>query len=337
MKIVGMVVVGAGEADRFLNRTLDSLKGLVDDAIIVLNNADNKTVQMVRQTGWLSYNDNREWGKEQWKIKEAACRKMSVMEPDWVLCLDADEAFGQNLTRKELEKLCSGISVAYYFPFATFWDSERHINPAATIWNVRLWKYVKENGFLFEPKPLHCGLAPRWAYHTADYAPFIVKHWGLMDRDNRIRKSQRYKVYDPNAVYKDNSYYEMLTSEAVIVPFNEESFQQEVSKEVAKTKVKGDKTPKKPPMQSNFDCTLVIRDDSSVVTIPNKHLEETLRRHKTWRIMQQSIISRREEAPLEEPKREDIEAPKFTCDVCGYEGKSDRSVKVHKGLAHKTV
>lgn len=338
MKIIGLMIVGAGEAERFLEKALESMNRLADDALIVLNNVDEKTRLMVKRYKFMSYVDNREWGKEQWRIKEAACHKMASMGPDWVLPLDADEEFCDALTRPELEKLCSGISVAWYFPFATLWDGPTLYNREATIFNVRLWKYIREHGMQFEPKPLHCGLAPRWAYHTGDYAPFYVKHYGLMDRANRLRKAQRYQVYDPKAEYKDQSYYNLLTATGKSTPFIERDFLDEVSRETAKYKQKGDKTPK--TMSTSPDVAMVLRDNGTMVPIPRRDLAETLKRHKTWRVVQESVLTSREEAPvLKSPgpvAADDIPpVDPLECQDCDFVGKSPRSLTMHRSKSHK--
>ena len=43
-------------------------------------------------------------------------------------------------------------------------------------------------GHKFEEKALHCGLAPKIAYQYGNYAPFILKHYGLKDKEDRERK-----------------------------------------------------------------------------------------------------------------------------------------------------
>ena len=78
----------------------------------------------------------------------------------------------------------------------------------------------------------------------------------------------------------------------------------------------------------------------AVIDIPDKHLEETLKRGEfeyvspvadfPTSVKDVPII---EEAPVEDPVSEPV--VDFTCVLCGYAAKSDKSLKIHKGKSHK--
>src|SRR5690348_13125626 len=105
MKIGGMCIVGAGEADRYLEITLKEFKRLCDKVIIATNNATQKEKDLIERYGFEQYEDNREWGIHQPNIKMVLLARFNEYRPDRVVALDSDEQFGQKVTREVLEKL----------------------------------------------------------------------------------------------------------------------------------------------------------------------------------------------------------------------------------------
>lgn len=221
MKIVAFMVVGDGEADRYLAKTLRQL--WADDIAICLNNADPKTEKLVRKYASMVVVDNREWGKEQWRIKQDFLLKVAELQPDWIWCLDADEIFDRRFTRSKAEALArSKTDVAYQFWCIQLWNDEKTWRPDLSFPNVRFYKFIPSFGLHFHPTALHCGLAPLYAYKFASDSGLIFKHYGLMDRENRRRKVARYDQYDPTAKYKGKEWYAGLRNESAhTLPFEE--------------------------------------------------------------------------------------------------------------------
>lgn len=221
MKIIAFLIVGAGEADRYLEPTLRQL--WTDEIAVCLNNADEKTVNMVKKYASFTVIDNREWGKEQWRIKQDFLLKVADLNPDWIWCLDSDEIFDKRFTRQKAELLAKSPSdVAYQFWCIQLWNNDRQWRPDLSFPNVRFYKFVPSFGLHFLSQALHCGLAPMYAYKYASDSGLIFKHYGLMDRENRLRKVARYDKYDPRAVYKGKDWYAGLRNEkARVLPFEE--------------------------------------------------------------------------------------------------------------------
>lgn len=323
-------MVGPGEADRYLRRSLDQLKRLCDDVMIVLNHADEKTKKMVCEYGFLWYTDDREWGRHQPYIKEELVKRLAIFKPDWVIAMDADEMFDFIVSRETLESLAMPTQLAWYFYVVNFWNDEEHHNPGLNFWNVRFFKYDTQRGFEYEHKALHCGLAPKWAYHRGSYSPYILKHFGLMNPKDRVRKKERYDKYDPNAVHKSASYYEEIATERKPAIFDLDHMRSEVDKEVAKYKVK-DKSniPTIEPMKFVY----LQREDGSVVEIPDRHVDQTLKLHPHWTKLREVIVGSNTTPP---PAAElpPVEADPLECGICGYVGKSEHALKIHNSKSH---
>jgi len=222
MKIVGMGVAGPNE--KYIEQTLKEFKRLCDDVIIATNNADTKTKKLIKKYGFWQYEDNREWGIHQPEIKGDLLRKAGGLKPDWIVALDMDEIFAPEFTRAEAERLAGGKEIAYYFLVVNLYNDPEHFYHGAGIqrfWNVRYFKYLPDNT-KYQNKRLHCGLAPPIYYHRGWHAPFYLEHYGLMLKDDRLRKAERYAKYDAGARFKSKVYYDDLTKDLEPIVFNRE-------------------------------------------------------------------------------------------------------------------
>lgn len=211
MKIVGQLVCGPGEADKYLRETLEEFKRLCDDVIVALCNAGEKEKALVREYDFRSYEDNREWGKFQPYIKTDLVRRIHMLEPDYIVVLDADETM-PTMTRAKLETYAK-THEAMQFYVVNLWNDPEHYSRTLSFWNVRAYRSDPDKGVQFLKKPVHCGNAPPYFYSLPakfTYVPEILLHKGLMDPESRARKSTRYAQYDPQAIHKGREYYDSL-------------------------------------------------------------------------------------------------------------------------------
>lgn len=242
MKIIGLMVCGPGEADRYLKASLDEFKRLCDDAVIVGNNTDEKTEKLIKTYGYWFYRDDREWGIHQPSIKTDLLRKISGLRPDWIIALDSDELFAPEFTRQEAERLAQTKEIGWYFTIVNLYNDTEHFAHDIGIqrfWNIRFFKYISEHT-TYQNKRLHCGLAPPIYYKYGWHAPFYVEHYGLMKKEDRERKAERYKKYDPNAKMKSKDYYDDLQREVKVYPFDRSKLLKQLAESV-------DCKPRNPP------------------------------------------------------------------------------------------
>ncbi len=218
MKIVGIGVCGGGEADRYMRATLEEFKRLCDETIIATCNATQKEKDLIEEYGFTQYEDNREWGIDQPNIKTSLLTRSGELSPDWIIALDMDEKFAPEFTREEAEKLVTENpeEIAWYFLVVNLYNDINHFAHDIGIqrfWNIRFYKYAPEYGLQFQRKNLHCGLGPPIMYRYGWYAPYYLEHYGLMLKEDRDRRVERYTKYDPKAVFKNRVYYDDLSRE----------------------------------------------------------------------------------------------------------------------------
>lgn len=275
MNIVGYGICGPGEAQRYMRETLDEFKRLCDTTVILCNNVGPAELALIAEYGFHVAHDNREWGKLQWKIKEDFLKwevAKYAGEGDMLVCLDMDETLDPKLSRTWIQE---AELDAYHVFVVDLWNDPQHYKPEACFWNVRMWRW---NGVVsFKQKPVHCGLAPEWAYHYQKHAPFLLLHKGLMDPADRARKIARYEKYDPLQQHLGKQYYWLLKTDTA-EPFDLEAVHATIAEEVAsykQTKPRSN-SPYMPKPAGRF--AYVRNPGGNVVDVPEKNLKETLNR-----------------------------------------------------------
>jgi len=222
-RIVGIGVCGAGEADRYMRKTMEEYKRLCDDVIIVTNYATQKEIELIEEYGFRHYPDEREWGKDQPHIKTTLLTHAGELSPDWIVALDMDEVFDPAVSRETLQELANSGERAWQFMVVNLYNDEQHFAHDKGIqrfWNTRFYQYLPQLGLQFLRRNLHCGLGPPYAYSLAWHAPYYLLHYGLMKKEDRVRRVERYQKYDPNARFKGRAYYDDLGRELEMRPFS---------------------------------------------------------------------------------------------------------------------
>lgn len=296
-----------GPDEKYLRSTLDCFKKLCDRVIILLNNATQK--DLIKSYGFDTVEDNREWGKWQWLIKQDFYQKHVLpLKPDWCLPLDMDEVMLAD--RPTLDALMAKGGAGYYCYLLNLIDNG--YSPRYSFWNVRLFNASIDPKW--EQRALHCGLAPKDAYRQGNYAPLIVEHYGLKDKADRNKKIARYEQYDPEAKYKGRAYYDWLKNPDIKPLINK---QKEVDAFVADTHFKEYKH-----MEKDQKFYYIKTVDGRILDIPESALADELFRGseliskdpiiKTAGPVATTIVEEPAEQPMEEVKQEEKKPAKKT-------------------------
>lgn len=332
-KIVGYGICGPNE--KRLEQTLKEFDRLCDETVILFNNADEDSKNLVKSYGFHTAQDDSEWGKWQWKIKEKFITNIvRRYKPDLCVALDMDEVFDKNLTKESLYGLYSTEFPAFYFYIVNLWDEG--YNPDRNFWNIRVWKWSDELGTSFPRKNVHCGLAPEWVWARGMYVPYILKHYGLKDKEDRDKKTKRYEQYDPKARFITKEYYDSLKSFPHIEPFNEDKLHLEVVEYVNKYKQKYIK-----PMEKEEDLIIMKRkDNGEEITVDRKQQRSYEKQgfefvndySEVKRVVEETVKTLTQEINTTNEPEES-----FRCGQCGKEFSSSKGLHGHKMGAHKTT
>lgn len=278
MRVIGYGICGPGEAKRYMSETLEEFTRLCDKTIILMNGTEDSCraeIELCQRLRIHWYLDGREWGKMQWKIKEDFVSKIVsafANKNDVMVCLDMDERFDRHLTKEWLIRMPYD---AYKVFIVDLWNDAEHYKPESCFWNTRIWRWTGNTEWI--RKPVHCGLAPRWAVAYNRYAPFLLIHKGLMRVGDREKKIARYEKYDPHQIHLAHPYYAMLHSDTA-EPFDEEALHATIDTEVQSYK---QTKPRTPPLmaQEKGRYAYVINPGGVTIDIPEKQLAETLKRN----------------------------------------------------------
>lgn len=350
MRVIGFMVCGPGEADRYLEASLKEFQRLCDDAVIVGNNTDEKTERLIEKYGYWFYRDDREWGRYQPIIKGDLLKKVANLRPDIIIPIDADEVFDSRFDRRSLEELAKTEAIAFNFYIVNLWNDERHYWKSGSFWNVRMYKFKPELGMEFAKKNVHCGLAPPYAYSFARNAPFLVKHYGLMKKEDRQKKVERYKKYDPREDKVGiGAYYEAIKSDGAGSEFIEDDVHQKVEGDVKESKQDYNK---KFTMPDTKKFVYIRRlADGVVLDVPEAHwinIQNSSRKNQFEFVAAVNFdLDRRkidvpviEDEPVEDEPKTEVQAEvagETTCPLCGHEAKSKSALKRHKTMKHGTA
>lgn len=341
------MVVGTGEVHRYLKRTLPDMAALVDEVVVACNATDKATRKYLAEFQQATAYDmtKYEWGREQWKIKDICYRKfITPRRPDWVLCLDSDELLDQRIARSGLEELASRNEIAFTFWCIQLWNDDKHMRVDGgwgNFRNVRFYKHIPEADPSFQRTPLHCGLAPKYAYNWAADSEFVFEHYGYMKAADRERKIARYQKYDPKALYHTKEWYDSIGQPGHIVEYDREAFPSNLHytpKQIPIEKVIKQKTDMKTYMVRNPHDRLVSMDEAGVFTIFEKNKDGGVgvpkRGKEGYALVGAEDIIPKKEIPivdtLEPIEEENAAKPEtFSCAICGFEAKSAGGLSSH--------
>jgi hypothetical protein len=331
IKIVGYGLCGPGEADKYLDLTLRNLEDLCDEVIILLNNVTDKERKLIETYGFKTVEDNREWGVNQWKIKEDfVTNHVAKLKPDMCVCVDMDEVFDKNLTRYGLYELYEKPFDAFAFHIIDLWDDG--YLPELSFWNIRAFRWNGDTKFA--QKNLHCGLAPEWTWAQHYFAPYLLKHYGLKEKAVRQQKAERYKKYDPTAKWLSlqQGYYQLLEKNPRATPFDEEAKHKEVVDFVINIKQKFVKNMK----EEQEIVYIKLKGNGEIVPVPKNKLDDYTRQGHTYEYDHKELMEELDDIinePVKTPTEISTEA--YRCDKCDYSTDNKRKLHGHNMGKHK--
>ena len=199
MRVFCHMVVGPGEADRYLSSVLDRCLLWADVVHVTLDSragSEEQDIVSLRADMWerlsISWEDHEgRFRGEAWRMLE-----LSDIEPgDFVVCLDADEVIVENAIVKPAAKEFPGHVVP--FRFHEMWTSnlyrtDGHWKPYP---GGIMFPYMK-NGY-FQDKAVACGREPTYAT-LLPRAKIVgnVLHYGYATDADRHAKYERYMRID---------------------------------------------------------------------------------------------------------------------------------------------
>ena len=214
---LSMIVKNEGK--RYLNQVLNSLRGHIDEAVIIDDGSTDNTIQICQeilqgmplhiiQNEQSMFANEVELRKKQWS-------ETIKTNPDWILNLDADEILEDSFW-DNVENLINRRDIdLYLFRLYDMWNEihyreDKYWN-AHSIYRPFLMRYQPHFNYAWKDTPQHCGRFPINALLLPKTtSEFRVKHFGWATKIDRAAKYKRYQQLDPDAMYGSREQYDSI-------------------------------------------------------------------------------------------------------------------------------
>jgi glycosyltransferase involved in cell wall biosynthesis len=217
-KITLSMIVKNEEA-RYLSQVLNSLKGHINEAVIIDDGSSDNTINICReilkdiplhiiQNEESMFATEVELRKKQWS-------ETIKTNPDWILNLDADEILEEGFWDHAQELINKKDYDFYCFRLYDMWNKTHYREDqywnAHSVYRPFLMRYQPDFNYMWNETSQHCGRFPinTFSFPKAT-SEFRVKHLGWATPEDRAAKYKRYQLLDPDAIYGVREQYDSI-------------------------------------------------------------------------------------------------------------------------------
>ena len=202
-RIVAMLPV-RNEAGRRLPLVLDQLSRLTDTIVVYDDASTDETPDVCRSYAKVAYfrGDAPWFERDESQLRRHLWHLAVAHEPDWLLALDADELFEDQVYDQWHALMAQDDYDVIAFRLFDFWKSTTHVRVDGS-WNPwyrftpLLVRYQAALPDACAPRPVHCGrfpLAYQWV--PAFQSSLRVRHYGWARAEDHLRKYLFYRDRD---------------------------------------------------------------------------------------------------------------------------------------------
>lgn len=207
------------EADRYLEKVLTHAASYVDEVVILDDASTDNTIEVCRQcliniphrivvNTEAGFHNEIMLRKQLWDLAAAT-------KPDWILILDADEIFEDQIIQMMPFLLRNPQADIYHFRLYDMWNETQYRED--NYWQAHMYyrpflvRYQANYDYNWQETPQHCGRLPlNLSNLRAIPCQIRLKHLGWARPSDRLEKYYRYKKLDPNAVYGNKEQYQSI-------------------------------------------------------------------------------------------------------------------------------
>lgn len=216
---ITLSMIVKNEEGRYLKRVLSSLRGHIDEAVIIDDGSSDNTANICKEI----LNDiplHMVYNEQSMFNHEVELRKMQWSEtiktnPDWILNLDADELI-EDIFWEQAQKLINDKDYDLCcFRLYDMWNETHYREDeywnAHSIYRPFLMRYQPDFNYKWNETAQHCGRFPvnTFSLPSVD-SDFRIKHFGWAIEKDRAEKKKRYQLLDPDAIYGIREQYESI-------------------------------------------------------------------------------------------------------------------------------
>lgn len=218
------------ESKKFIKDVLAHAAQYIDNAVILDDASDDDTVDICKaalKNIPLTIVSNMKPGFNNEILLRKQLWQMTIdTNPDWILCLDADEVFEDRI-KNTIKLLIDQPNFNYYsFRLYDMWDEvhyrEDNYWQAHNYFRPFLVRYQPNFSYEWNNQPLHCGRFPKNITSLSSCLCKIrLKHLGWSTKQLREEKYKRYLKFDPEGKYGImDQYMSILDEKPVLIPWS---------------------------------------------------------------------------------------------------------------------
>lgn len=217
-KLTLMMLV-RNEENKFLNKVLTHAAEYIDKAVILDDGSEDNTVQVCKdllknKSLDIVINESSNFSNEI-VLRKQLWQKTVKTNPDWILCLDADEIFEDKIIQFISDLMNQPAFDYYTFRLFDMWNESHYREDA--YWKAHkyyrtfLIRYQPNFHYTWSETPQHCGRFPNNTNRLNGCQCNIrLKHYGWSNELLRKYKYDRYMKLDPGGVYGNINQYETI-------------------------------------------------------------------------------------------------------------------------------
>lgn len=208
------------EANKYLRDVLVAANEYITDAVIIDDGSTDNSVEICKEVLGdklikLVINEQSKFANE-CSLREQQWNETVATNPDWILCLDADEIFEDKFKDRVGQMIADQNADAYLFRLYDFWDPTHYREDeywqAHLYYRIFMVRYKPGMAYTFQQTAQHCGRFPLQVHNYAKSIPsdLRLKHYGWERAQSRIDKYERYNRLDPGARFGWKEQYESI-------------------------------------------------------------------------------------------------------------------------------
>lgn len=205
--IAGMLRV-KNEA-RWIAEVIDSLKPVCRAIVVFDDHSTDGTPEICERAGCQVMRSTFD-GLNEVRDKNALVKQAQQLGTDWILCIDGDEVLEPTAAMRIVQAFAMQTR-AYSLKVEYLWDRPDQIRTDgiyARFYRPSLFNARRTNGVFGSYIPgqkggMHCSNVPEDVRSEAQQIPVRLKHYGYMDKADRLSKWSWYNSIDPDNRLED--------------------------------------------------------------------------------------------------------------------------------------
>lgn len=190
---------------RWIVEVLRAARDITEDVYVFDDHSTDGTADLAKMIPSVWCADSPFEGVDEARDKDFLLDQvMKDCNPDWIICIDGDEVLMPDSGKLIERAIRTGCSDAFGFQVIYLWDTPGQIRIDGiygrffrpSLFNTRYGGPLTFRRTRFGAN-FHCSNVPGPLTTDWDRCPVRLKHYGYMDREQRIRKWQWYNSLDP--------------------------------------------------------------------------------------------------------------------------------------------